>query len=225
MAHLHVPDGMLPGLLWLPAWVLAVVLLILTARSDEVRHPRQVAYRGALGALALGAMALEIPLGPLEYHVTLLGPLGALLGPAAAFQVVFVASAMLAFVGHGGFTVIGLNALLLGAGAAMARPAYRLAARRWRPAVALGAGAVAAQIAAGAAWLLVMGVALGARLPEAGSGPGRLGWILAIGLPLWAVAIVVEALIAAGMGRFLERVRPDLLPSAAAPPDRARPAA
>jgi cobalt/nickel transport system permease protein len=225
MAHLHVPDGILPVLLWAPAWALAIGLLILTARAEEVRHPRHVAYRGALGALALGAMAIEIPLGPLEYHLTLLGPIGALLGPAAAFQVVFVTSAMLAFVGHGGFTVVGLNALLLGAGAALARPVYRLAARRLSPPLALGAGALAAQLAAGAAWLVVMASALGARMPEAGAGMGRLGWVLAIGLPVWAAGVVIEVLIAIAMGRFVERVRPDLLPSRVAPPDRARPAA
>src|SRR5437660_1045027 len=147
MGHLHIPDGVLPPLLWAPALLVTLALLVLGARArdrdpDALAARRRVAYEGALGALMLAAMAIEVPLGPMEYHLTLVGPVGVLLGPAAAFQVVFVANAILALMGHGGLTVVGLNALVLGAGAALARPAYRALARRMAAPAAL-AGATA----------------------------------------------------------------------------------
>ena len=124
MSHLHIPDGVLPAALWLPGLVTAVLLILVSARSLRQESPQQVAYQGALGALVLAAMAVQVPLGPIEYHLSLVGPIGVLLGPASSFQVMFVASAVLAFLGHGGLTVIGLNALVLGAGSALARPGY-----------------------------------------------------------------------------------------------------
>src|SRR5881296_2197690 len=100
MAHLHIPDGVLPVWLWGPGWAVAVLALVLMWRSQRDRSPRRVAYEGALGALMLAAMAMEVPLGPVEYHLTLAGPIGVLLGPSGAFQAAFIASALLAFIGH-----------------------------------------------------------------------------------------------------------------------------
>ena len=105
-------------------WALALLLLVLGARALRGASPQRLAYQGALGALVLAAMVVELPLGPLDYHLTLVGPVGVLLGPASIFQVVFVANAILALVGHGGLTVVGLNALVLGAGGVLARPVY-----------------------------------------------------------------------------------------------------
>jgi cobalt/nickel transport system permease protein len=216
VSHVHVPDGVLPPLLWATAWGIALLLLVLSARGLHGFHPQRTAYRGALGALALAAMAIEIPVGPLEYHLTLLGPIGVLLGPAAAFQVMFVVSAMLAFVGHGGFTVIGINALVLGAGVALAQPLFRASSRGRSAGFAMGVAAMGAQAVAGALWLVVMAIALRARGWATGSGaPGadRFPWLAGLALPMWVAGIVVETIVAYGLARFLERVRPDLLPS------------
>lgn len=216
MSHVHVPDGVLPPALWIAAWVAAFLLLMVAARATRGRHPQSVAYQGALGALVLAAMAIEIPVGPLEYHLALLGPIGVLLGPAAAFQVMFVSSAMLAFVGHGGFTVIGVNALVLGTGVALARPVFRVVARGRSGAAAMAVAAAVAQTVAGALWLAVMATALRARIwaPAGESGATRFTLVAGVALPLWVAAIVVESLVAYGIARFLERVRPDLLPGA-----------
>jgi cobalt/nickel transport system permease protein len=220
VSHVHVPDGVLPPLLWAVAWGIAFVLLLLSSRALRDSHPQQVAYRGALGALTLAAMAIEVPIGPVEYHLTMLGPIGVLLGPAAAFQVMFVASAMLAFIGHGGFTVIGLNALVLGAGVAVARPLFRLCARGRSGGFALAVASVGSQLLAGTLWLIVMVAALKAKawMPHDHGGSERASWLAGLALPLWGAGIVVESMVAYGLARFLERVRPDLLPL---PPARA----
>jgi cobalt/nickel transport system permease protein len=213
VSHLHIPDGVLPVLLWGPGLAVALLLLVLSARALRHATPQQMGYRGALGALVLAAMAVQIPFGPFEYHLTLVGPVGVLLGPAAGFHVVFVASALLAFVGHGGFTVIGLNALVLGAGVAIARPTYEALARRRRPAFAMAAATALGQAISGALWVgLVIG-ALGARgVGDAGAPPGRLGLVFGLVAPLWLIGVAVETAVAFGIARFIERVRPELLP-------------
>src|SRR5262249_49059372 len=158
----------------------------------------------------LAAMAVEIPLGPLEYHLTLIGPVGVLLGPAAAFQAVFVVNLILAFLGHGGFTVVGLNALVLGAGAALAQPVHRLCARRFAPARSLALAPPAGQLVSGALWLTVMFATLrfGQRVTDA-----RAGILAGLAFPMWLLGIVIETAVAWGTGRFIARVRPDLLPA------------
>ena len=222
MSHLHIPDGVLPVSLWATGLALALVLLIASARSLRRATPQQVAYRGALGALTLAAMAVQVPLGPLEYHLTLVGPIGVLLGPAAAYQVVFVASAVLAFVGHGGFTVIGLNAIILGAGAALASPVYRILSRARTPAAAMAAATGVSQAVSGALWLVLVGISLGFWREKLAVDAGtRMSLFGAIAGAMWLIGVAVEAAVAFGIARFLARVRPDLLPQAGAAGARA----
>ena len=210
MSHLHIPDGVLPLWLWLPGLALALIALIVSARLLKNGTRQGIAYRGALGGVALVAMAIELPLGPIEYHLSLIGPIGVLLGPAPAFQLVFVVSAILAFAGHGGFTVIGLNALVLGAGAAVARPLYRRFARTLAAPSALAAATALSQALSGLLWIAVMALAL--RLNAGPPELSRLGALSALALPLWLAGVVIESAVAYGLGRFVARVRPDLLP-------------
>lgn len=204
MSHLHIPDGVLPPPLWIGGFALALLLLVASSAAGRRGAPSRAGVQGALGALMLAVMSIPIPLFALEYCLTLAGPVGVLLGPAAAFQTVFVVSVILALLGQGGITVVGLNALVLGA-AALAG------------ATALG------QLASGALWFAVLGAAFGAdpsRPIPAGGHDGhvhgaRLTLFAGITFVLWAVAVLVEAGIAFGVGRFLARVRPDLLPPAA----------
>ena len=217
MSHLHIPDGVLPAALWLPGLVTAVLLILVSARSLRQESPQQVAYQGALGALVLAAMAVQVPLGPIEYHLSLVGPIGVLLGPASSFQVMFVASAVLAFLGHGGLTVIGLNALVLGAGSALARPGYDMFRRRFSPVAAFAAATAVAQAVCGLLWMGLMTVGLRAHAwsgrPDGGGG-GRFGVLALVGVPLWILGVAAETTVAFGIARFLARVRPDLLPAA-----------
>lgn len=209
MAHLHIPDGVLPVVVWAAGWLLAVLLLAVSLYRTRRASPQQISYQGALGALVVAAMAIEVALGPFELHLTLLGPIGVLLGPAGAFQVLFIASTLLAFMGHGGLTVIGLNAVVLGAGAAIARPAYRAIVRARPPHEAMAMATALAQTGAGLLWLGFVVAAVQAR---AGTGEARSAVLAGLTLPVWVLAVVTETLVALGIGRFLARVRPDLLP-------------
>ena len=214
MSHLHLPDGVLSWAVWAPAWLLAIVLLGIAAFASRHASPQQVAYRGTLGALVLAAMTLTLPLGPFEYHLSLLGVLGVLAGPAGAFEALFVVSAILAFAGHGGLTVIGLNALVLGAGAAVGRPVYAALSPRLGVAGALAVAAGASQAVAGAAWTLVM-IACLERMPGAFGARTTIAWIAGGAALMWLIGVTVETLVALGLGRFLARVKPELLPGGA----------
>ena len=216
MTHLHVPDGVLPIALWVPGLAVAVLLLIPSVSLSRRARQPSPGFQAALGGLMLAVMSFPIPLFAMEYCLTLGGPIGVLLGPAAAFQTVFVVSVILALLGQGGLTVVGLNALVLGAGAALARPAY-LALRRRASAPAALAGATAiAQLVAGLLWFGVL--ALATRIDPtfvADAHTPRLTLLAGLTLAMWALAIAIEAAVAFGIGRFLGRVRPDLLPEPA----------
>lgn len=217
MSHLHIPDGVLPIWLWLGGLCVSLIVVALTSRAPA---PQLLAYRGALGGLMLAAMS--IPMGPLDYHLTLAGPVGVLLGPAGAFQVTFVVSVILAFVGHGGFTVIGLNALVLGIAAAAAYPVYRACARLTGPGTAMAIATAAGQVVAAGLWLVVVVVALRVPLPTVehahhAVSPERAGWLATLAVPLWMIGLMVESAVAYGIANFLARVNPRLLPIAPEP--------
>jgi cobalt/nickel transport system permease protein len=217
VSHLHIPDGVLPAWLWAPGLAIAVLALLASAWLAPRRTPQQVAYQGAIGALALAAMAVQIPLGLFDYHLTLAGPVGVLLGAAGAFQVMFVASAILAFVGHGGLTVIGLNALLLGAASTIARPIYAVAIRGGRsPGVAIAIATAVGQTISGGLWLAIVSVAIRSPMWSEPGEPGaqRVGLLTGIAVPMWLIGVAAESAVAFGIARFLGRVRPDLLPEA-----------
>jgi cobalt/nickel transport system permease protein len=215
MSHLHIPDGVLPPVLWAPGLALAFALLLLAVRATRRDAARTIAYQGALGGLMLAVMSIPIPLFALEYCLTLAGPVGVLLGPASGFQTAFVVCVILALLGQGGLTVVGLNALVLGTAVAVARPLYvRLAAGR-SAATALALATGAAQALAGLLWFALLALALRLSPGAAaafGHGGARAGLFTGVAAALWLVAIAAEAAVGFGIGRFLTRVRPDLLP-------------
>jgi cobalt/nickel transport system permease protein len=142
-----------------------------------------------------------------------------LLGPAPVFQVSFVVTLILALLGQGGFTVIGLNTLVLGLGAMLARPIYLVCVRALGAARAVAVATVVSQLASTVGWILVL--LLSVRLTPNAVGENqvtadlvrgvhRAGAVVMLAMLLAAVAI--EALLGYGLARFLARVRPDLLP-------------
>ncbi|MCE9628340.1 MAG: energy-coupling factor ABC transporter permease, partial [Candidatus Eisenbacteria bacterium] len=89
MSHLHIPDGILPSVLWISGLLLTALLLFWTSRASNAVGPQLIAFQSALGGIMLAVMALPIPITAFDYCMTLAGPVGVLLGPAAAFQVSF----------------------------------------------------------------------------------------------------------------------------------------
>ncbi|MBN2248493.1 MAG: energy-coupling factor ABC transporter permease [Coriobacteriia bacterium] len=141
MSHIHIPDGVLPWWLWLSGWIAATVLIGIAAdRATRSGSRRAVPLIGAVSALVLVAMSSEIV--PIAYHVNLTVIAGVLLGPWLGLIAAFIVVLVLALLGHGGVTVVGLNALVIGTeialGWALVRTGVRLAGlKRIRPVAAV----------------------------------------------------------------------------------------
>lgn len=142
MSHIHIPDGVLPVWLWVAGWTAALALVWLAsqvAKRADVR--RKVPLLGVVAALVLVAMSSEIV--PIAYHVNLTVVAGVLLGPWLALIAAFIVEVVLALLGHGGVTVIGLNTLMIGGEMVIGWALFRLAVRlfgrrrvRWSAAAA-----------------------------------------------------------------------------------------
>jgi cobalt/nickel transport system permease protein len=225
MSHLHIPDGILPLVLWAPGLALALGVLFATSYASPGSGRLHLAFQSALGGIMLALMALPVPITAFDYCMTLAGPVGVLLGPAAGYQVSFVVTLMLALLGQGGFTVVGLNAFVLGLGAMVARPLYGRSVAALGPARAMALATALSQLLSSACWVGLL--LLSVRLTPEVAGEHAIAESLlrawqragaAVVLPLLLLAVAVESFLGYGLARFLARVRPDLLPA----PARAR---
>ncbi len=225
VSHLHIPDGVLPPLVWILGAILAVLVLALSGRFTRHQGPQQIAFQSALGGIMLAVMAIPMPITAFDYCMTLAGPIGVLLGAAGALQVSFVVTVILALLGQGGFTVIGLNTLVLGAGAALARPLYCSLVAWLKPPGAMAAATAISQLFSSALWIgmLWLSVRVAPQSARDHEIAHALVWfkggaLVAVLVPLLGLAVGVEALLGYGLAGFLERVRPDLLPRSAGTP-------
>ena len=114
MSHIHIPDGVLPTWLWLGGWLAALAVVFIAGRAAERSQVRRkVPLLAVVSALMLVAMSSEIV--PLAYHINLTVIGGVLLGPVLSVIAAFIVEVVLAMLGHGGVTVIGLNTLMMAA--------------------------------------------------------------------------------------------------------------
>lgn len=215
MTHMHIPDGILPVWLWLSGFLvmfLALGACILTLKGMDMKM--KIPLLGTLSAAMLVAMSLEIV--PLAYHINLSVVTGILLGPALGFVAAFIANFMLALMGHGGITVMGLNTLLLGGEAVLGHTLFSLLGKRlpvfWR---AVLATMITLLITTG---LLIGIVAISNTDPgsflheeERPEGAVSVGRFAAMALGLGAIGWLIEAAITGSVIRFISVVKPDLL--------------
>jgi cobalt/nickel transport system permease protein len=112
MSHIHIPDGVLPLWLWLSGWILTLLIVGIAGKAAEKSDVRRkVPLLAVVSALMLVAMSSEIV--PIAYHINLTVVAGILLGPALSVIAAFVVQVILAMLGHGGVTVMGLNTLMI----------------------------------------------------------------------------------------------------------------
>ena len=222
MTHLHVPDGILPVWLWVSGMVLmAALLAVALYRLRGMDRRRNVPLLGAVAAAMLVAMSLEIL--PLAYHLNLSVAAGILLGPSLGFIAAFIVNLMLALMGHGGITVVGLNTILLGTEAVIGHTLFFLLPARmpvfWRAAAAtVLALAVAAFLLIAIVGLSQVNVALladehghGTADVPALTGPGSLRTFALIVLSLGSIGWLIEGAVTGAVIRFIAQVKPDLL--------------
>jgi len=219
MTHMHIPDGILPVGLWIAGFVimfLAMGISLLRLRGSDQK--KKIPLLGAISAAMLVAMSLEIV--PIAYHITLSVVAGILLGPALGFLAAFITNLMLALMGHGGITVMGLNTLLLGTEVIVGHTLFYALHRRlpvfWR-------AAAATVLTLFLTTLALIGIVAASNIdPElfhdAGVERGAhhedlisVSRFASIALSLGFFGWLIEAAITGSVISFIARVKPDLL--------------
>jgi cobalt/nickel transport system permease protein len=236
MSHIHLPDGVLPTWLWASGFIVSIALWMILSRFIRKEDmARKLPLLGMMAAaMTLGA---SVEIVPIAYHVNLTVISGILLGPSFIFLATFVVNIILAFFGHGGITVIGLNTLVLSIEGVAGYFLFRLF---WRTLRKLRAAAfLATFLALFCSTAAMIGVvALGVphyeeliheeegkglfefklfKGPEehqgaiSGEGKVSLARFIKIILPLGFIGWVLEGVITVLMVSYLRRLRPDLL--------------
>ena len=123
--HIHIPDGILPVWLWALGLVItSIVLLIILPLLRK--QTSKIPLVGMLTAIAL--LVMSIPLG-LPVHINLMILIGIIAGGQWSLVIALLVNIILAFFGHGGITIIGLNTILLWIQALTGIFLFRLLAR------------------------------------------------------------------------------------------------
>ncbi|MFU0799236.1 MAG: energy-coupling factor ABC transporter permease [Xylanivirga thermophila] len=115
MSHIHLPDGVLNNVWWLllSAYVGAILIVYISLKGiDRHQAVKKVPMTGVVAAIML--VTMSIPLGFIPFHINFSVLSGILAGPNLAFTAIFVVNIILAFIGHGGITVAGLNTIIIG---------------------------------------------------------------------------------------------------------------
>lgn len=234
MSHIHLPDGVLPVWLWGSGLIVTLLIgMILFRFSEKEELTKRLPLLGMMSAVMVLGASVEIV--PIAYHVNLTVMSGILLGPSLIFLATLTVNVILALFGHGGITVIGLNTLVLSIEGVLGYFFFRVFWKLFkRLAIAIF---LATFLALFAATLSMIGVvALGAPhyeelIHSEGKGifefhfskekedqhEGRakdridLRRFIAIVLPLGFIGWVLEGVITALIGRYIYRLRPDLL--------------
>jgi cobalt/nickel transport system permease protein len=230
LSHIHIPDGVLPVWLWLGGYLVTLALVAVLSRGLRGdRLQGKIPLLALMSALMLVGMSFEFV--PLAYHPNLAVIAGIVVGPGLGFLGAFVVTFLLALLGHGGITLVGLNSLLVGLEAVAGWGLFRLISRiprlGARPGVAAAVSTVFALFLSTVAFLGVVWVS-GAETSAFSDLPGQgvatavasvnLARLAGVVLTLGAIGWLIEALIVGAGVSFLARVRPDIVRVAALPP-------
>lgn len=125
MSHIHLPDGILPVWLWLSGYIAVGLYITYFSIFDRKKlMSKKYALVGIFAALMLITMSIEII--PPVYHLNLAILTGIVLGPELSVITILVVNIILALLGHGGVTVIGLNTFVVSLEAILGYWGFRL---------------------------------------------------------------------------------------------------
>ena len=179
-------------------------------------HHRNIARAALLTAAFFVASSVRIAIPPTSVHFLLVGLMGALLGSLAFPAVVVGLTLQAILIGHGGLTVLGINAIILGWPALAAGFLFRVCqswARPWlgRSRSAIAGGFLAGCGSTGLVVLLFCGLLLFGITPDLNPDVERAA-ILTIAIAHGPLMVMEGGITAAAIG-FFQRVYPQLLPS------------
>jgi len=225
MSHIHLPDGVLPAWLWLSGYAVAVLLIAALWRGGRTTaEPQRFALLGIFAAVMILVAMIEIP--PFGFHFNLSVVSGIILGPRLAVLAALIVNLVLALIGHGGITVIGLNTFILSTEMIAGYYVFRLLSRVIRiragkagfiataAGLACGAGLAYGVLAVGSPWI-DRSLQSAAGIEELGPGTAgphlSLVRLAVIIFGIGAVGWVAEAVLSAAILGYLERIYPGLI--------------
>jgi len=198
----HISDGVLSGEVLAAGWIVTIVVLAITLRRLKAE---EIPKLSLITAAFFVASLIHIPVGPTSVHLIMNGLAGVTLG-SIAFISIFIGVVLQAFLfGHGGVTVIGVNAMGMGLSALAACAIFRLG-NRWRIHVSLLGGLAGGLAVALAAILTALMLFL--------TGEEFFGVGIAL-LTAHIPVIILEAIVISSLLAFLIRVKPEMLMEAA----------
>ncbi len=217
MSHIHIPDGVARDAWWLLVIGFAVTLIFLffiLRRLDREQVGKKIPLAGSISAMML--VTMSVPLGFIPFHLNLASLCGIIVGPELGFIGVFVVNLILAFMGHGGITVVGINTAIIGIEVLVGNKLYGLFTKKWKR-------SMSSALATFLALILSTAITFGVIFLITGSSDAILqghhdeaihflsysGW-LAIVIVL-AIGIILESVVTSLIVSFLSKVKPELV--------------
>lgn len=196
---MHLSDGVMPTTLAIGS---GVASLAVAAWSSRMTRGEDLPKVAVVAAAFFVAALVHIPLGPTSIHLLLPGLVGALLGPSAFLAIMLGLVLQSLMFQYGGLTALGGNALLMGLPALGCGLFFQLFK---------GEGAKRQMFVGGlCGGLGIIGSAIILALLLAASGEDFLG-VAKLALVAHLPVVVIEAVIAAFIIRFLYKVKPEML--------------
>lgn len=212
---MHIPDGFVPPQLCIVGYGLSGFVTWQCLRQIH-RHPdptAQMPKAAMLAAAFFVASSIQIPLPPASLHLVLSGLLGAILGYHAFLAILIGLLFQALFLGHGGFSTLGVNSIIIGVPALVGYGIFQL--RRWlpqslAPAVRYGvSGFLAGAIGMVLAVTLFISILIFA-VPVGFDAATERTALLTLGIAHGPL-VIVEGIFTALTVTFLQRTKPELL--------------
>lgn len=213
MSHIHLPDGILPVWVWVTGWIIALAWIFIANRiaSSKPDILRKLPLLAVMSAFMLVAMSLEIV--PLAYHVNLSVLAGTLIGPLLSPIAALIIEIVLAFVGHGGITVAGINLVLVALEMTIGSLLFRAFVKLFGTKHIGLIGGIVTVITLAISTTLMLGVVstISGSIPSHAAGVVSLKVFARTVYVLGPIGWLIEATLTGFILRYIASVRPNLL--------------
>ncbi|MGD1854308.1 MAG: cobalt transporter CbiM [Leptolyngbyaceae cyanobacterium] len=212
---MHIPDGFVPPQLCIVGYGLSGLVTWHCLRQVQ-RHPdpaAQMPKASLLAAAFFVATSIQIPLPPMSLHLVLSGLLGAVLGYYAFLSILIGLFFQALFLGHGGLSTLGVNALIIGIPALVGYGVFNLG--RWLPRSLTPAArcGISGFLAGATGMMLAVAIFISLlvfAIPVGFDAATERAALLTLGLAHGPL-IIVEGIFTALLVTFLQRTKPELL--------------
>ncbi|MHA1596228.1 MAG: energy-coupling factor ABC transporter permease [Candidatus Asgardarchaeia archaeon] len=200
MAHIHLPDGVIPLEYAALGWIASLTILSYSAYKFGKKFEDIDKVKLSIISAVI-FVSSNIPIVG-EAHLSLMPFAGIILGPYGSIIAAFIVNLFLAFIGHGGISVVGWNSLINGGlEALMASLIFHILRNKMDTRYSAFISTIIP--------LLISTVVVASFLSVMGLGPFE-EFIYVIGT-MNAIVAVIESIATAEIVRYIENVRPDMI--------------